>query len=250
MPQFIPLAVGLGSAALGAFGGKGKQASTEQTQSQNQSFNTNQEQAGLQNIDQLNQALEDPKFSMFRTNLLPLFSQEFKKSQQPIFGEAAKAKHISDLNDLAEASKQSLMATLGSGGVLGSGRYNQGMENIEMGRFSKIADLFSQLPMMEASRREQNAANLLSMGMNFAGRAPVSQRVSGTQQTEQKGTSQGTSSGMSQGSGSQSGPGFLSGFANNLGGLGGYYFDKMWGLPNTVDPKQSSVIYDQWGRRN
>jgi hypothetical protein len=224
IPGVGPLLSGGIGALGGAIGGSGKQGSQNSNFNQNSTTNS----SGTNNVDQFNEAIEDPQFSQFRNSLLPMFQQEFKKSQRPVYGDAQKANFLTELNDLAGASMESLKATLGGNGVLNSGRFNQAATDIELGRAGKAADFFSQIPFLEEERRTQNASSLLGLGMNFAGRAPISQKTTGTNSFNQTGKTTGDGTQMTE----QQGPGFWKGLASNLGGLGGYAFGQGFGQQN------------------
>lgn len=229
--SFIPGVGPLASAAIGAVGSGGKQGSQSYngTQESTQKFNQSQ------NIDQFNEAVEDPAFSAFRNSLLPMVKQEIFKANQPIYGDAQKTKYLSDLNDLASGAMSSLKSSLAGRGALDSGVMSQAATDIENNRVGKATDFFSQLPFMEDQARTQKMQGLLGMSTSFAGRAPISQKVTGTNTStgtnETKGTNVGTQT--------QNGPGFMGAFMNNLGGMMGANV----GMPGTVPTLRTPKVY-------
>lgn len=132
--------------------------------------------------------MEDPAFSGFRKGLIPMFGQEMKKLQQPIYGDAQKAAVLNDLNELTRDSIASLKGELGRSGSLDSGRLAAGLSDIEGKRLSEATKFFSQLPAMEEQARRQGVAGMLGAGMQWAGNAPLSYLTGGQETGEQNRT--------------------------------------------------------------
>jgi len=237
--SFIPGVGPLAGAAIGAIGSGGKQAGQTQNYTQNQTQNIDQ----TQNVDQFNEAIENPAFAGLREGLGSMFKQELNRANNPVYGDAQKAKHLSDLNDLASSSISSIKANLGARGGLDSGAFSEAVSGVERDRMGKATDFFSQLPFLEEQQRQQRVGGLLGMGMNWVGRAPISQKTTGTNTT--KGTN--TSTGTTNGTMTQNGPGFLGAFTNNLGGLMGANA----GRPGTVPTLGANINYGNgpgsWG---
>lgn len=196
-------AIGLAGSALGGLAGSKDKVSTQ-----------NIDQTQTENTNQTKTAIEPEYFSQFRQSLLPMFAQQASKINQPIYGNREKAGVLSGLNDLASDSIASLKTNLAGRGALDSGALDQGASDIGQARFGKYADFLSQLPMQEANAQRQGMGNLLGLGMNFAGRAPISENITGNTTSTTKGTNTTT----------QKAPGFLSSFAGGLAGMAGNMF--------------------------
>jgi hypothetical protein len=228
--SFIPGVGPLASAAIGAIGGGGKQGS----QNYNGTQSSTQKIDQTNSIDQFNEAVEDPQFAAMRQGLIPMFQQEMRKANQPIYGDAQKASYLNDLNDLGSGAMASIRNSLSGRGALDSGAMSEAMAGVGRQKFSQAADFFGKLPQMEEESRAQRMGGLLGMGMNWAGRAPISQRTTGTNTikgtTESKGTNNGTQT--------QYGPGFLGSFAQGVGGMMG---------ANAARPGSFQTMGDQFG---
>jgi hypothetical protein len=173
-----PLIASLAGPLIGAVaGGQGPRGSTGQ-------FNEKQiidmltqstsQQSGSQSNRGFNQAIEDPRFSAFRSGLLPMFGQEMNRVQQPIFGEAEKAGALQDINAQFAGVNDRVAQSTAARGQLGSGLLPQLELQGELGAASQRANFLSSLPMLEENARRQSTGALLGQGMNFAGRAPIS----------------------------------------------------------------------------
>jgi hypothetical protein len=156
------------------------------------------------NINQTQTPVEDPLWASFRNSLMPMMMQELNNAQQPVYGEAQKTGFMNELNDLAKASVSSLKNNLAATGSLRSGRAATGLASIEQDKLGKAAGFFSQLPFMEKEARFNRMGGLLGMATNWAGRAPVGMKTTGT------------SDGTNQYS--QQGPGFWSQFGTDMAG--------------------------------
>lgn len=224
------LAGGLGLGALGALGGaKEKSApttinSTSTTledlfQEQQSQF----EQESQQDQYGFEQAIEDSQMAEFRKSLAPLFQQELRRAQTPVYGEAQKASLLNSLNDLADASTSKLKNSLAASGALDSGAAASGEADILSGRNAQAAQFFSQLPFLEEQRRAGATAGLLGQATNWAGRAPTSVfragSAFGSGSGGQTATSTSTGKKVNTGQQTQQGPGFGSNLAGGLGGL-------------------------------
>lgn len=223
--SFIP---GVGpalSAGIGAIGGaagdawanSGNQGGTSfnQTQTMNQNMNYD----GTETIDQFNEAVEDPQFKQMRNGLIPTMQNMIQQGQAPIYGDAQKAKYLSDLNDLADSSMRSLQGGMSRLGRTNSGAGGQALQNIEGERFGKAADFFGQLPFMESQAKNERMLGLMGLATNWAGRSPISQKLTGTNTKKGSQTTTGTTT--TEGQQTQQGGGFWKNLAGNMGGLAG-----------------------------
>jgi hypothetical protein len=233
--SFIPGVGPLVSAGIGALGSSGKQGQQNYNSNQNSSTTSNQ----TQNIDQFNEAIEDEEFSGFRKSLLPMMQQEMSRAQRPIYGDAQKTQHLANLNDLASASMNSLKSSLAGRGVMDSGAFNESAAGIERDRFGKAVDFETNLPFMEEQARSQRMGGLMGMATQFAGRAPISTRSTGTNSSN--GTQNTT--GTSTGSQSQQGSGLWNGFLQNMGGLMAANVGRPGTVP-TLNTKPQAVNQD------
>jgi hypothetical protein len=227
-PVASKLIGGIGGAAADAFGSSGKQgqqgynSQSQAIQDQFQEFNSTDK------IDQFNEAIEDKNFTKFRNDLTKKVGREIDLAGEPIYGEAQKAKYISDLNDLAAGSMASLKGNLARTGRLDSGAADIGTSEIEKDRFGKASDFIGQLPFMESAARAERMNPLLGMAAGFAGRAPLSQRVTGSNTRSGTSKTTGTTNQTSNGMQTQFGPGFGKAFAGNLGEFGGLALGQMF----------------------
>lgn len=237
----IPLVVAGGSAALSALGGRGKQSSGAARQTTKkkglEEFGETTDRAGRTTLagtdvtDELTEALEAPEFAQFRRSLLPTLQREISRAGRPVFGPAQTAGFLGNLNDLASASMENIKQSLAGAGALDSGRLAQAATDVELGRAGEASSFFSQLPFLEEQTRSERLGNILGLSTQFAGRAPISQRRTGTATTERAGTTEetgtragtrtATEEGETAGTTETRGPSFLSGLLSNLGGLGG-----------------------------
>ena len=237
------LGLGAGGAAASAFGGSGKQGRQEQTQESEQTRDLTE----TSETNQLNEALEPGYFEDFRKSLLPKFGEEFNRLQKPIYGPEQTALFMSDLNDLAKRSMGSLRANLARSGATDSGRLSRGLVDIESERLRSAGKFFAGLPFQEETARRTGFANLLGLGSNLAGRAPVSQRTTGTQTNRQTGTVRGTGSGET----TMFGPSFGKAFLGQLGQVGGGMLPdilKLLGNRNSANILAGPGGNPSWGR--
>lgn len=205
MPQFIPMAIGLGGALLGGASKSGSQGGMNQQQTQQ--FQNQGATTGTMTPNEPGYATD------FRKGIQGDINQAIGQAQAPVYGEAQKAGYLNNLNDLANGSMDALKQNLARSGALTSGRLSQGATDIGMNRNNQAAGFFSQIPFLNQQAKTAALNPLLGMGANFAGQAPVGYSQSGTQQ--QSGTSQGTTQQQQQG------PGFLKGFLGGLAGMAG-----------------------------
>lgn len=157
--------------------------------------------------DQFNEAVEDPQFAEFRQMLLPMFMGLLEQSQQPVYTDDRIAKTLRDINQ--QFSKAEINPTLAARGLLGSGLARTMAADVDNARAATASNFFQQVPALEREARFNNLMGALGLGANFAGRAPVSQRLTGEQTQTNNETFSGTQTG---------GQGFGSAFATNLGG--------------------------------
>ena len=204
----IPLITSLGGAGLTALAGRSK-PTTSTTQQQSTSGSSTED------LNRLIEQLEDPAFSSFRSSLLPLVSQALQKSNEPVYGTGEKASYLSQLNDLTNDSIKSLRGSLAATGGLDSGRLSSGITSLLSGRQKSAADFFGGLPFKEAQAKSERQLPLLQLATSWAGKAPISERTSGTSRTSSSQTSTGT--GQSVGSS----PGFWGSFGTGLGASAG-----------------------------
>lgn len=228
--------VGLGISGIGSLFGA-KKASTPQTQTKDSTSTENYSKAGTAESQQQTQQqqagatlnVEDPALSGFRSGLTSLFGQEYKKAQQPVFGDAQKASYLNSLNDLSAQSMDTLKSHLAGVGALDSGATAQGMSGIEQGRFGQYANFLGQLPFQEEQRRAQVSQNLLGLGLNFAGRGPTQQftfgnatgAATGKSATSETGTDTKTAHETTVGSAPGFGAQVGAGIGGALGAIGG-----------------------------
>lgn len=203
IPGVGPLVSGGIGAAFDAFSGSGKQGGMKGSSQQT----SNQNYSGMQ------EAIEDPYFSLLRKAMGGQLAGAFQDSKKPVYGEQEKANVLSDLNDLASDSMAALRANLGAVGGSNSGRALGGMQEIQKGRTKEATAFLSQIPLLNRQYKDNQVNSLLGIGTNFTGRAPISTKTSGTQS--------GTSNSIFNQD--YTGPSFLKGLAGNLGGLFGAF---------------------------
>ena len=238
---------GIGSilgALLGAYGSSGTQGKTlqdlleEYSKTGTSNTSTSGTTTGAGTTTGLQQMLENPAFAQFRTNLIPLLSQQLNKAQQPIYGDAQKAQLMNQLNGLAGDAATSLRQSLSRSGGLDSGLLSQGLTDIGTQRFGQLSNFFSQLPFAESEAQAARMNPLLQMATGWVGAAPLSTATSGT--TSSTGTTTGSESttvsesGTSKKTGTttEQGPSFGKQLASDFGSLlGGGLFS---GKPKTT----------------
>jgi hypothetical protein len=223
----IPAVVGLAGGAMSALGGSGKQGSVSQSSTQNTTQNTTMErlEKALQEMFSSNTStpIEPEYMSAFRQSLIPGFQNLMGQAGKPVYGKAQTANFMQGLNDLTNGAMDNLKQTLAKAGALDSGRFGQGAAGLQMNRLNQATNFMGQLPFMEKQAQIGNLGNVLGMGMNWAGRAPVGMQQTGfgTQQStgSMTGNQNTTGTSNSTGQGSQYGPSFGSSFLNSLGGM-------------------------------
>ena len=177
MPQAAIMgAIAGGSSLLGALSKSGKQGSQTTT-----STNTsNQTQHQTSSFDNLTKTLEPEYFSQFRQQLIPSFWSEMTKANRPVYGTAQKAQFMGGMDKLANASIEAIRQKLGASGATDSGRQSTMTENVELEKMGKISDFLGQLPFMNEQARSGKMQNLLGLGANWTGKAPVDTQQSGS----------------------------------------------------------------------
>lgn len=203
-----PILSAVAGPVLGALGGsqdpRGSTGQFNEKQIIDMLTQATSSQSGQSTYQNFNQAIEDPRFSSFRNSLLPLFGQEFNKAQQPIYGDGQKASTLQDINEQFAGIVDIIAQQGAARGQLGSGLMPQLNLEAQLAGAGQRANFLSQLPMLEENARRTSIGNLLNMGTNFAGRAPISQASSGTQESSQQGQSSQTQQGTTERSGTQS----------------------------------------------
>ena len=215
-----------------------KKAGSEQTSTSTNTSNQNFNQTNTQNNEQLREIFENPMFAGAREMLLPMLFSEFQKANKPTYGPAQSAKFMSQLNDLTDAATNSLKQQVSSIGGSQSGRFAGGVGNIERAKIGEASNFFGQLPFMEEQARGAKMNNLMSLAMNWLGKAPTNEKVTSNTNATSTGTQSNVTTGAQTGTGNQSQGG---GWSNALGGLldfgGGILGDYVggqgsrWGLP-------------------
>lgn len=209
MPAAVVPAIGMGISAIGGALGKKK---------------TQQQQESTETRDLLTEIVEDSRYSEGRASLLPRIQQEFQKINKPIYGDGAKAGVLNNLNSLTNSAIESLKGSMGRAGGLDSGRFFSETSDLNLERFNKAADFFSSLPAREEEARRGSFNDLFGLTSNFFGRAPVSEKQTGTIKKKGSGTT------------TESGPGIasslLSGFGQDLyqGGRASRGLGKVFGF--------------------
>lgn len=193
----IPLATSLGGAALGAFGGSGKQGSQTQNSTSTEDFT------------QSTKNTEQEYFKQFRQDLIPMFMGLMKTALKPVYGNAQVADQIQKSNDLGKSSMESFKSMLAGTGKLKSGAGALGASEIEKSRIGQIGSFMQQLPFQNMQAMMANATPLMNLGAQWAGRAPIDTTTTG------KGTK------VTNGTVEQQGPSWLKSFASGLGGAMG-----------------------------
>ncbi len=207
---------------------------------------TNQQQS--QQSSNTSTPIEDSYFSDFRKGLVSQFGPLLAKAQAPVYGQAQQAEVLSNLNELANASSRKLLGQLSQRGQGASGAGATGLAGIEGERLRGLSDFFSQLPGRERQAQLSNIAQVLGLGANFAGRAPVGEQQTGTGSSSMSGTQvQQTNPGLSGLVGSLiglAGAGLTGGLSGMLGGIGfgkGFGGGLTGGLYNPWAPTQGAA---------
>jgi hypothetical protein len=131
------------------------------------------------------------------------------KAQQPIYTDSKIASTLAGINQ--QFNKQDLNPALAGRGLLNSGLARTMRADVDNQRSTAASNFFSQIPALEQQAQFQNLSSALGLGAQFAGRAPISQQLTGdtTQTSNEKFNQTGEQSG---------GQGFGGAFANGLGG--------------------------------
>jgi hypothetical protein len=149
-------AIGAGGSILGGLFNK-----TSNTSKVDNTTNTTAHQQQMQT--------EDPNWTSFRNSLLPQIQGEINKAQKPLYGDPEKANYLSDLNELAKHSMNSIRGNLARSGGLGSGREQSSLNSLFGQRMGQASQFFSQLPQMNENARRTGVGGLLSLAANVAG---------------------------------------------------------------------------------
>lgn len=213
-PDYNPAIAGILGSLLGALGGSGKQGNQTTDQSSTSASTTTSKQTGQSTG--YNQASENPLFAQFRSGLIPQFNQEMQRAQRPIYGDAQKAGFMNQLNDLTSGAMESMKGQLAGSGALSSGRFSTGMSDIMGSRLSQASQFYGQLPFQEEQARAGRVGNLLGAGMNWTGKAPISNAYGTT--ASQDTTSTTANAGAGTSNTTNYGAPFLTNLASNLGG--------------------------------
>ena len=176
--QMIPALLG------GVLGGGDPTKTTTNQEMIKQLTESSQQSSGTKQFDTFNEAIEDPRFSAFRQGLLPQFNQELNRVQRPIFGDAEKAGALQDINAQFAGIGDRINQQGAARGQLGSGLMPQLDLQAQLAGAGSRASFLGSLPMLEEQNRRQATAGLLGQGMQFAGRAPISQRSRGIESFE------------------------------------------------------------------
>lgn len=191
---------GVGGSLLSGLGGKSKQ---------NNNTSGTRESTSTSSTNQLNQAIEDPQFAAFREALLPMILGLVDKAQQPIYTDSKIASTLAGINQ--QFNKQDLNPALAGRGLLNSGLARTMRADVDNQRSTAASNFFSQIPALEQQAQFQNLSSALGLGAQFAGRAPISQQLTGN-------TSQTSNEKFNQTGEMSGGQGFGGAFANGLGG--------------------------------
>lgn len=192
---------GVGGSLLSGLGGKSKQSNTS---------SGTRDSSSTSSTNQLNQAIEDPAFEAFRQALLPMVLGLVDKAQQPIYTDSKIASTLAGINQ--QFNKQDINPALAGRGLLNSGLARTMRADVDNQRSSAASQFFSQIPALEQQAQFQNLSSALGLGAQFAGRAPISQQLTGT-------TNQTSNEKFSQTGEQSGGQGFGGAFANGLGGF-------------------------------
>lgn len=179
MGQFIPLALGLGGAALGANQKTGGTNTTSQT-------NT----TGLSTT----MPIEPGYFSDFRKSLVGPYQSYLNNAQKPVYGQAQNAQFLNQSNNLTNSSMNNLASTLATRtGSLNSGAFSKGASDILMNRQSNVSNYNMMTPLLNQQAVMQNMTAALGLGTGWAGKAPLGSTTTDSRQTNFTGTSNTTS---------------------------------------------------------
>jgi hypothetical protein len=251
----IPLAVlapliGSGLSFLSGLFGKNKANNTQNQGSTNNSTQ-NFTQTNTQNNEQIREIFENPMFAGAREMLLPMLFSEFQKANKPTFGPAQSTKFMSQLNDLTDAATNQLKQTVAGTGGLQSGRFAGGVQNIERAKLGEAVNFYGQLPFLENQTRNARTDSLMGLAMNWLGRAPTNEKVTGNTTSDSTGTQTGLNTGTQTGqSNASQGGGWGSALDSLLNFGGGVLGDVTsgrggrWGINRPAKPSSTSV--DWW----
>jgi hypothetical protein len=176
--SFIP---GVGPLISGAIGGL---ASSGNQGGQNTTMNQNISKNGMQ------EAIEPDYFSDFRKGLIPMFNNLVEEAKQPTYTDAERADIYGRANENYDASLGNAKNALARMGGLRSGVADTMAGDLAMGRAGQLTDFEMKLPAMERDARFGKLSNLMGLGAQWSGRAPISykttenSKVTGNSQTQ------------------------------------------------------------------
>lgn len=218
---------GVGGSLLGGLGQTGRATNTMEGTTKTSGSKTS---SSTGEIDQFNDAIEDPEFAAFRQMLLPVVMDLVGKASQPVYTDSKIAGTLADINK--QFSKEDINPAMAARGLLGSGFNQQMRQDVDNQRAAAASNFFTQLPFLEQQAQLNNMGQALGLATGFAGRAPVDQRVTGTNKQSGNETFDQNST-TNQTSTSPNGTGFLAGFGNSLGGWLGSRPDGFWDSGNS-----------------
>lgn len=203
---------GIGGSLLGGLGQSGRPLTESQSKT---TTSGNRTSSSSSEMDQFNEAIEDPEFAQFRQALLPMVMGLVDKASQPVYTDSKIASTLADIN--RQFSKEDINPAMAGRGLLGSGFNQQLRQDVDNQRDAMASNFFTQLPFLEQQAQLSNMGNALGMATGFAGRAPISQRVTGSSnQTGNETFDQNSTT--DAWSKNPSGSGFWSGVGNTAGG--------------------------------
>jgi len=172
------------------------------------------------------QQFTDPTLAGGLRNLFGQYQRGLQQTQQPLYGQGQIANYLSNLNDLANRSIQSLQGNLARTGGLNSGALASGATQIGLGRMGQQSNFLANVPLMNRQAMLQGAQAYGGLGNQLLSLAP---RTQTTQQTGQEsGTSRQTQSytpsllsDIGQGLGIAGGVMGMPGLSSFMGGGGG-----------------------------
>ncbi len=220
--------------AGGLLGGLGQSGSSTGSATSNMTGSKSSTSSGSTN--QFNEAIEDPQFAAFRQALIPMMLGMVNKASEPVYTDSKIASTLADINK--QFSKEDINPAMAGRGLLGSGWNDQARQDVDTARATQASQFFTQLPFLEQQAQQQNMGNALGLATGWAGKAPVSNRLTGT--TSQTGNEDFSQNGQTTQT-NPNGPGFMSGFANSLGG----FLGRMPAKPGVKDVGPGSAGY--WG---
>ncbi len=191
---FLPMIMGLGGAALSSVGNKGTNTSGSTSYT------------------------EQPQAAGFRNSLYGPYQDLLSKAQQPMYGQAEQAQFTNQLNKNTNQGLNSLASQIASRtGSVNSGAFASGAQDLMRNRIGQQSQYAASVPGLNKQAALSNTQNILGLGMNFAGKAPVNSATTG-----QTGQSQGFGANFMNALGPMMGFGASGGGAfGNLGSMFG-----------------------------